>query len=366
MNVNEYLSLMPKVDLHVHLTGTITAETFADLAAKAKLDLPDDPDTIWSSICSRPAAPDTYAGAVIPVPTEPAPNEPDPSYSLFLTSDWARRALIEPEDFARIAYEACANAYITSNTQHLEFSIDPHEDYWKLSYGEVQEAYVAGITQAEDEFGMTARMYQAIDRSKTADEAYEAVKQAVDHPHEYLVGIGLDNLETAGPPQRFEKAYALAASAGLHRTAHSSEHAMIADNTRYCVNVLGCSRIDHGYFILQDDDVVAEMVDKQVVFTVIQTTSRRSLRPWRRASIAEMHRRGVKLSLASDDPGMFPTTLLNEYHIAREQTGLSLADLRQISLNGVDAVWLPDDEKAALKESFEEQLADLDARLDED
>lgn len=364
MKADEYLAKLPKTDLHVHLTGTIKADTFADLARKSKIELPDDPHVIWDSICSPPAEIGKYSGAVIPVPTEPAPGEPEKAYSLFLTSLWAWQTLVDAEDFSRIAYEACRNAYLDSNTQHLEFSVDPHQDFWKLTYAEVQAAYIEGIKAAESEFGMTARMYQAIDRSKSAEEAYEAVKQAVDHPSEYLVGIGLDNLETSGPPQRFVDAYQLAESAGLHRTAHASEHAMNAENTRYCVNVLGCSRIDHGYFVLQDDDVVAEMVEKQVPFTVIQTTSRRSLRPWRRASIAEMQRRGLKLTLNSDDPGMFPTTLLNEYHIAYEQTGLSLSELRQICLNGTDACWLPEDGKKALRASFEAQIAELDAALE--
>lgn len=363
ITVDDYLARMPKVDLHCHLTGTMAAETFAELAKKADLDLPDDPYTIWESICSRPADPEAYKGAVIPVPTEPAPDEPNPLYSLFVTSDWARRALIEADDFSRLAYEAAASAFLTSNTRHLEFSIDPHEDYWKLTYPEVLQAYTDGIEQAESEFGMTVRMLQAIDRSKSAEEALVAVQQAVKHRNDYVVGIGLDNLETAGPPQRFTQAYALAESAGLYRTAHSSEHAMSADNTTYCLDVLHCNRIDHGYFILQDPAVVERVARDEVVFTVIQTTSRRSLRPWRRASIRAMHDAGVKLSLASDDPGMFPTTLLNEYHIAHEQVGFTIPELRQICLNGVDAVWLPEGDKAEMKASFTEQLDALDAQL---
>lgn len=365
ITADEYLARLPKTDLHVHLTGTITAATFAELADKANLVLPDDPEVIWASICSSPADPEAYRGSVIPVPTEPAPDEPKVPYSLFLTSQWAWQTLVEASDFERIAYEACANAFRTSNVRHLEFSIDPMQDFWTLSYGEIQAAYVTGIQRAEAEFGMTARMYQAIDRSKTAEEALAAVQQAVDHPSPYLVGIGLDNLETVGPPQRFKAAYDLAASAGLARTAHASEHVMNAENSLYCVDELGCSRIDHGYFVLQDDAIVAELAERQVPFTVIQTTSRRSLRPYRRASIAEMHRRGLKLTLNSDDPGMFPTTLLTEYHIAHEQTGLSLADLRQICLNGVDACWLDADAKAALRASFETEIEALDAELAE-
>ncbi|OYO15351.1 hypothetical protein CGZ98_02725 [Enemella evansiae] len=351
------ISRLPKTDLHCHLMGTMTAGTFAELSAKAGLDLPDDPTQIFASICSKPADPVAYRDAVIPVPTEPAPDEPDPAYSLFVVSDWARRSLVDPEDFARLTYEACANAFHSSNTRHLEMSIDPHEDYWRLDYGQALEAYVAGIKRAEEEFGMTARLLQAIDRSKSGEDAVRAVRQAVEHPNEYLVGIGLDNLETSGPPERFAEAYALAESAGLRRTAHSSEHAISAQNTITCLDLLHCDRIDHGYFVLQDQEVITRCAAEEVPFTVISTTSRRSLRPWRRASIKAMHDAGLTLCLSSDDPGMFPTTLANEYRIAEEQIGLSTEQLVEICVNGWRASWLPEEDKQARIDEVREVVA---------
>ena len=336
---------LPKVDLHCHLIGTVTAQTFDDLVTKAGIDLPEAPEVVYANLCSPPSPREKYWGARIPVPTVKSPGEPAQPYSLFLVSEWVRRSLLDAEDFARITYEACINAFRTSTITHLELFCDPHEDYWRLSYAEVQAAYVAGIQRAEAETGMTARLIQAIDRSKSSEEAVKAVQQAVDHPHEYLVGIGLDNLETAGPPERFIDAYRLAGQAGLKRTAHSSEHEMNAHNTIVCLDDLGCDRIDHGYFILEDADVVKRCVDEQVCFTVASTTSRRSIRPWRRNSIQAMFEAGCTLSLCDDDPGMFPTTLANEYRIAHEQIGLTPDELAQIVLNGWRAAWLPDAER---------------------
>lgn len=94
-------------------------------------------------------------------------------------------------------------------------------------------------------------------------------------------------------------------------------------------------------------EVVARCAAEGVPFTVISTTSRRSLRPWRRASIKAMHNAGLTLCLASDDPGMFPTTLAAEYQIAEEQIGLSTAELVEICVNGWRASWLPEAEKQA-------------------
>lgn len=140
-------------------------------------------------------------------------------------------------------------------------------------------------------------------------------------------------------------------------TAHASEHAPVAQNTITCIDELGCSRIDHGYFILQDDAVVQRVVDEQIPFTNIYTTSRRAWRDWRRRSSAEMMRRGVKICLASDDPAMFPTTLQHEYEIAAFELGWTKDQLSQVARNGTDACWLDEDRKQDLRAELDRALA---------
>ena len=210
---------------------------------------------------------------------------------------------------------------------------------------------------------MSGRLIAAIDRSRSAAEALSWVRTVVAHPHEYLAGIGLDNLETVGPPERFVDAYRLAGEAGLGRTAHSSEHVPGAVNTITCLDLLGCDRIDHGYFVLQDDAVVERLASEQTPMTVISTTSRRSWRPWRRASIKTMLDAGLNVIAASDDPGMFPTTLGAEYRILADELGASYLRLREMALAGVAACWLPESEKSALQARFERELAVLDAEV---
>ncbi len=152
------------------------------------------------------------------------------------------------------------------------------------------------------------------------------VREVVAHPHDAVVGIGLDNLETAGPPERFAEAFALAGRHGLRRTAHAGEHEPTARNVATCLDLLGCERIDHGYFVLEDPALVERVRDEGVPFTCISTTSRRSWQSWRRASIERMVAAGLSVVLASDDPAMFPTTLAEEYAIAATRIGLSGLD----------------------------------------
>jgi adenosine deaminase len=355
-----YLDRIPKTDLHCHLIGTVRASTFGELARREKLQLPDSAEAIFRDINSLPPDPGLYANTRIPVPMGRSADEPVTSYSLFKASEWVVEVLRSAEDLTRITYEAFESAH-ASGTRHLELFFDhlpPHLE--QLGYRGAVEAYADGIRMAERDFGMTGRMIAGIDRSKSGEHALQLVQQIVDNPHDYVVGIGLDNLETAGPPERFVDAYTLAGAAGLKRTAHSSEHAPIAANTITCLDQLGCDRIDHGYFVLEDDAVVERMRAEQTPFVVAFTTSRRSWRPWRQASIKAMVDAGLNVILASDDPGMFPTTIAQEYRIASTSLGLDNSKLRAMSLAGVEASWLAEPEKMLLRERFIREFDILD------
>jgi adenosine deaminase len=254
----DWLRRLPKADLHCHLIGTVRASTFAELARREDLALPDAPERIFADINSLPPDPALYRDTVIPVPAGRSADEPEVSYSLFQASAWVVEVLRSADDLTRIVYEAFEDAHRASGTRHLELFFDGVPEHLAgLGYAGSVEAYAEGIRLAERDLGMTGRMIAGIDRSRSGEEALALVRQVVDNPNPYVAGIGLDNLETAGPPERFVDAYRLAGEAGFGRTAHSSEHAPTAANTITCLDRLGCDRIDHGYFVLEDPDVVA-------------------------------------------------------------------------------------------------------------
>lgn len=357
--MSDFVHDLPKVELHCHLIGTVRATTFAELARAAKLDLPAEPERVFADINSLPPDPELYRNTRVPVPQGRSAGEPEVSYSLFQASAWVIAALRSADDLTRIVYEAFEDAH-RNNVRHLEMSFDEVPAHLSsLGYTGSVNAYVDGIKMAERDFGMTGRLLAAVDRSQSGEAAVARVRTVVDNPNDYVAGIGLDNLETAGPPERFVHAYRLAGEAGLRRTAHASEHAPIAANTITCLDDLGCDRIDHGYFVLEDDAVVARLRDEQTAFLVASTTSRRSWRPWRRASIAAMIEAGLNVIPCSDDPGMFPNDLTNEYRILAEDLAVPRERLIAMALAGVDACWLPDTGKAALRTRLQQEIAAL-------
>lgn len=354
---------LPKTDLHCHLIGTVRPSTFVELAQREGLDLPAPAETIFPAITSVMKDLTPYAHARVPIVEDHSLEPPKPWYSLFQASAWVLDALATPEDLTRIVREAFQDAH-ASGTRHLELFYDAVPPrLTDLGYAGTIDAYARGIRWAEEHLGMSGALIAGIDRSQSGEAAVARVREVLEHPHPDVVGVGLDNLETAGPPERFVAAYRLAGEGGLKRTAHSSEHAPVAANTITCLDDLGCDRIDHGYFVLQDDAVVARCREEGTPFTVISSTSRRSWRPWRRASIGAMKAAGLNVILASDDPGMFPTTLADEYTIAAEQIGFTAADLRATALAGVAAAWVDDARRAELTQQFTARIDELENEL---
>ncbi len=364
MSLDDIIRRMPKVELHTHLLGSMRAETFADLAARRGIRLPADPLTIFANINS-PARPNPiYAGTRIPVPVSDPAAEPNPSYPLLEVSRWAAPALVEAGDFERVAYEAFADAATKSNVRHCEMFFEPtlYFDHG-VRYETIADGVAAGARAAARDFGIGAAMIAGINRAQPAALADELVDLVITHRRDEIVGIGLEDYELAGPPERFAAAYDKARRAGLRRTAHSSEHAPTAANTVVCLDLLGCERIDHGYFILEDDAVVARCREQGVVFTCVFSTSRRSWRPWRRASVKAMVEAGLRVTLGADDPGMFPTTLTDEYLIAANVIGFDYPRIREFCLNGVDAAWIDPGARAAMRADFERAIDALAAEF---
>jgi adenosine deaminase len=354
---DELARRLPKADLHCHLVGTIAPGTVRELAVREGVAWDPAPAEVYAGIDSFPPAGPDFARTVVPM--EPPPAGARPGHSLLAVTERVEDLLRGPDDFARVAYEA-VRAAAASHTLHLELQVEVGAYLRRgLAYRDVVDGLAEGLLAARVETGTSALLIAAIDRSRSAAEAVDVVREVVAQPRDVLVGVGLDNLETAGPPERFAEAFALAARHGLRRTAHAGEHEPTARNVATCLDLLGCERIDHGYFVLEDPALVARVRDERIPFTCISTTSRRSWQSWRRGSIARMVAEGLSVVLASDDPAMFPTTLAEEYAIAAGPIGLSADTLVEISLRSVDAAWVDDARRAELAAVFRREIDEL-------
>ena len=292
---------------------------------------------------------------------------PDPSFSLFEVADWLAPVLRDQGDFARVAYESMADAATSSNVRYREIAFEPTMFQAQgISYATVVDGLIEGVRAAERDHGIIGRLIAGIDRGEPPAHALAMVEQVLAEPRDEVIGIGLQAFELAGPPELFADAYQRAKQGGLRHTAHAGEHDPSARNVLTCLDLLDCDRIDHGYFVLEDDAAVRRCRDEGIVFACISTTSRRAWIPWRRASIKAMVDAGLNVSLASDDPAMFPTTVAREYAIAGTELGFDPPMMRQIAMNGIDAAWTDDAHKRRLRDEFEREYVALLPQLEAD
>lgn len=342
MNYDEFLRRVPKAELHCHVEGSIRPETAFDLARKNRVELPAaNPDGLY-----RFEGFGEFAEIAVAVSS----------------------TLVDRDDFARIAFESLEDGVELGNLRYREMFFTPTLHTSRgVAYPTVVDGLCEGIREAERRLGVRCRLIPDIQRQDPPAVAVEVVRQVLAHRPDEVIGLGLDGAEAIDPPEQFVEAYRLARQGGLRLTAHACEDAPPVNITT-CLDLLGCERIDHGYYVLDDERVLARARDEGIVFTVAPTataicyfTADLAAHP-----IRAMVEQGLSVVLNTDDPPMFATDLGSEYALMCTAAGWGPDQVRQLCLNGVDGAWLDDDERRDLRRSFERELDELEAQLDPD
>jgi adenosine deaminase len=340
MQYEEFLRKVPKVELHCHLEGSVRATTFADMARKHGVTLPtSDPSKLY---------------------------EYDNITDFLNIYVLVCRSMTDHEDFARAAYETLEDGVRDGNLKYREMFFSPTNHYPDgVTYRVMVDGLIEGIRAAEQDLGVRCRLIPAINRQEPLSMALDLVSDISANPREEVIGIGMDHAEALGPPEGFADAYLAAAKAGLHRTAHACEDAP-PHNITTALDVLGCERIDHGYHVLEDQKVVDRCRDQGVFFTCCMHSTA-MVYGWRdlpNHPIKGMVEQGLSVMLNSDDPPMFHTDIGQEYVSAATQIGYGPDRVRQFCLNGIEASWLDDVDKRAMRREFDREITDLMSRLE--
>jgi adenosine deaminase len=340
MDLATFLTRLPKVDVHCHLVGTLRPSTLGELARKHGVPLPRPDERIYDF---------------------------EDFYSFLEILRLSATVMRDGQDFARVAYEALADGFRSGNLRHAEFMFNPQYFYpCGVAYRTMVDGLIEGIRTAKEDFGTTCLLIPAIDRQIEPAHALEIMDDILAYRPDEVVGIGLDGPERAGAPERFYEVYRRAGQAGLMRTAHVCEDNQTlteapAKNFATCCDVLGCDRLDHGYNLLSDDQMVARARDEGLFFNTCPITSVRQNIPRRHASISRMRNLGLKVTLNTDDPQMFKTDIGHSFRVLFETHDWGMEAAIALSLAGVEASWLSESARADLRREFEPQIAGLKA-----
>ena len=175
-----------------------------------------------------------------------------------------------------------------------------------------------------------------------------------------MVAIGLGGPEVGWPPEPFAESFAYARRYGLHSNPHAGE-TVGPESVWGALRALGAERLGHGVRAIDDPALVAHLVAEQTPLEVCPTSNIcLGVYPSYAAHpLKALVEAGLRVTLNSDDPALFNTTLVDEYAHAVEDCGLTRAQLEDVALNAVRAAYLPATQKSALLREFEGAYAGL-------
>lgn len=335
------LEALPKVELHCHVEGTMRAETVADLAAKNGIALPvADPTELYRY--------DSLNG--------------------FLDVFWLVQSVLATHgDWARLGYESAVDGAAHGLAYRESFFTPARHLAAGQALGEVVAGLDEGLAAAEAETGAVVRLILDFDRDFGAAAAEAQVDALIELRRagapgvERVIGVGYDSTEIGQEPGWYATAFQRAGAAGLRRTAHQGENSG-PDAIAACVDLLGAERIDHGLSILGDHDVTQRFVDEQIALTVCPSSNIRIANAFPTLAehvYPEMRAQGLLATLNTDDPSLTDLDIGLEYRNVAAAFGWSWDQMVDIALDGVEACWLPADEKAALRARTEAAREDL-------
>jgi len=280
----------PKIELHVHLEGTVRADTLRQIAKRNDYPLPDDLESLYRF---RDFA---HFIEVWILTTNALQTE----------QDWQQMVVDYAEEAA------------SHDCLYVEGIFSPAERVRRgCAWDEIFEGVCNGAQEARERHGVEVRLTPDITRGFTQEEARATVEWAARFRDRGVVGVGLGGLEAQYPPVPYEEAFRLAKSLGLGSVPHAGEVAGPA-SVRGALEELGADRLRHGIRAVEDAGLVTELAGRGTVLDVCPLSNLRTgaVRSLEEHPLPQLVAAGVRCSISTDDPAMFDTDLTRDYEAA--------------------------------------------------
>src|ERR1700685_1183661 len=324
---SSFIRLLPKAELHLHLEGSIEPRTLLELRERhGERGSLADADRIYRYA--------DFQGFLM---------------AFKAVTDHLRTA----EHYELIPYRLMQRLK-EENVLHAEVYISVGVCLWrKQDFAAIFEGLDRGRARGARDFGISlVWIFDAV-RQLGAEAAQKVFELAVRYHDREVVGIGIGGDEQKAPPELFRDAYAWSADHGLRLTAHAGETGP-PESIWGALN-LRVERIGHGLTAFHDPDLVEELAQRQVPVEICLTSNQRTgLCPNLNDHPAKTYfDQGVMITLNSDDPALFSTTLAREYQIAQQTFAFTDEHLRELARNSFEASFLPAEKKLEFLDLFD-------------
>ncbi|MFM9108895.1 MAG: adenosine deaminase [Chloroflexota bacterium] len=343
--LSAFIDHMPKAEIHVHLEGSVRPRTVLELAAKNGVPAPAADEAGLRDFFTFTDFDHFIEGYIAVCST-----------------------LRQPGDFARIVREIGEDA-AAQNILYMELHFNPATNVRKrgLDFHEMLAGMNAGRREALDRWGVEMRWIA--DGVRDEGEEHRSVARTVDWitalpPEAGVIGLGLGGSEAGFPPGLFVEEFARVLEAGLHVVAHAGETTG-PETIWNSIRLLHAERIGHGIRAIDDPALVRMLAETGIPLEVCPVSNVRTrVVP----SIAAhpfplLDAAGVMVTVNSDDPPLFNTTLTNEFHVLAEEWGYDADGIERIAANAVRAAFIPEPAKGRMLARFAAGCAALRSEL---
>jgi len=331
----EWLNTLPKVELHMHLEGSLEPELMLELARRNNIELP------FGSVDELRQA---YAFS----------NLQD-----FLDIYYQGASVLRVEqDFYDLTWaylEICRQ----QNVVHVEPFFDPqtHTDRG-ISF----ETVITGITRAlkdgDRQLGISSGLIMCFLRHLSEEAAFSTLTRAGPYLDQ-IIAVGLDSSEKGHPPEKFSRVFTRAREMGLLTVAHAGEEGP-AGYIWTAINDLKVSRIDHGVRSSDDPELMTHLVETRLPLTVcpLSNTKLRVFDDMSQHNILEMLDSGVCVTVNSDDPAYFRAYMNQNFIALQEEGDFTKEEILQLSRNAFEVAWVDEPQRQVFLQALDSYAAD--------
>ncbi|QQG35578.1 MAG: adenosine deaminase [Micavibrio aeruginosavorus] len=325
MSLDQFISDMPKVELHLHIEGSLEPELMFDLAQRNKITIP------FKSV-----------------------DEVRQAYNFgnlqdFLDIYYQGMSVLQTEqDFYDLTM-AYLRRVAAENVMHTEIFFDPQGH---TERGVAFDTVINGITRAlndgHGQLGVSSNLIMCFLRHLSEEKAFDTLKQALPHKDKIL-GVGLDSSEVGHPPAKFERVFAEARKEGFLVVAHAGEEGP-PEYVWEALDGLKIDRMDHGNRSLEDSGLVKRIVDQGIALTVCPLSNLKLcvVKDMQQHPLKKMLDLGIKATVNSDDPAYFGGYMTANFNAVAGPLGLSRSELLTLTKNAIDASFVSDADKARM------------------
>jgi aminodeoxyfutalosine deaminase len=335
MASKSFIQSLPKAELHLHLEGSVDPATLAELSRRYNTPLPTENNRYDVAGSGDVLTEDDVRRLY--------------SYKDFNGFLMAFKSVTErlrsPEDYELVTYRLMQKLR-QQNIVHAEVYVSVGVIRWRGQPVEpIFEGMERGRERGQRDFGVSLLWIFDAVRHFGPQAASEVFDLAALLRERNVVGIGIGGDEARGPAEGFRDLYKKAADNGLRLTAHAGE--TTGPESVWGALNIGAERIGHGLSAAKDLELLEVMAQKQVPVEMCITSNLRTgaCKELQEHPVKKFFDQGLMITLSTDDPAMFQTSLNKEFEIAQQEFSFTEEHLRELARNSIEASFLPVEKK---------------------